>query len=209
MDIVEEKELVNKAKTDPEAFGCLFDLYYDKIFNYCLRTLENRQNAEDATSEVFFKALESLPKYKWQGYSFGAWLYKIASNEVVNFYRNKNNQNNSLETMQEDFGFDVAEAGDASSYSLSNEIAKEKADEFNFIKKEIINLPEHYAQVLRFRYFEKLSILEIAHILDKPEGTIKSLLSRAVDLLQLKVANRISLTQPLTDNVVVLSEGGK
>ena len=66
MDLEQEKLLIKQVKTDSEAFGQLFDAYYDKILDYCLRCLENRQAAEDVTSTVFTKALESLLKYKWQ-----------------------------------------------------------------------------------------------------------------------------------------------
>ena len=184
MTTEEEKELINKAQKDPEAFGIIFDNYYTPIFNYCLRRVSHKTSAEDLTSEIFFKALNALPKFRWQNVPFSAWLYRIASNEVISFYRKNSQTVSSLEDMQEKFGFDLAGEGNSATNLLEGELTKEQQDQFLLVKQCLERLPEHYKEVLSLRYFEKLSIIEVAQILDKPEGTIKSLLSRGADLLR-------------------------
>lgn len=178
MDIEEEHQIIQQAQTDPEAFGRIFDSYYLKIFNYCLRRTQHRQVAEDLTAEIFFKALNSLKKFRWQNMPFGAWLFKIAHNEVVNYFRKGARKATSLDQMRENYGFDVPGTEDSSTALLDQELQGERFQAFRQLGNLLQTLPEHYSEALSLRYFEKLSIAEIAHILDKPEGTIKSLLSR-------------------------------
>lgn len=85
----DEKNLVNRAKRDPEAFACLYDQYVDRIFAYAYRRLGELQEAQDVTSATFENALENIHRYQWKGISFGAWLYKIARNEVNAVFRRR------------------------------------------------------------------------------------------------------------------------
>ncbi|MFC1948348.1 RNA polymerase sigma factor, partial [Chloroflexota bacterium] len=85
-----ELSIIEKAKTEPEAFGILFDKYYSMIFHYALKRTASIPIAQDVTSEVFFKALKNLHKYKYRGYPLSSWLYRIANNEISNIY-NRNN----------------------------------------------------------------------------------------------------------------------
>src|SRR5271157_879005 len=87
MEIEQEKALVERAKTDPEAFGELYDENYAPIFNYLLRRTASISDAQDLTSEVFMKAFQNIGKFKWCGIPFSAWLYRIASHEIANKYR--------------------------------------------------------------------------------------------------------------------------
>lgn len=196
----EENQLVEKAKLDPEAFADIFDLYYVKIFNYCIRRVQNKTLAEDLTSEIFFKALKNLSKFKWQSVPFGAWLFRIASNEVITYYRKGHENVASLDQMQQETGFDVEGVGDAATDIKSEEVEQEQFALFHEVSSCLISLPEHYREVISLRYFEKLSILEISEILEKPEGTVKSLLSRGVEMLR----KQMSIKQPvLAPNVVI------
>jgi DNA-directed RNA polymerase specialized sigma subunit, sigma24 homolog len=70
MDLSEEKELVERARRDPEVFGELYDRYYSQIFGYVLKRVANIEIAQDITSEVFFKALKNLGQFKWRNISF-------------------------------------------------------------------------------------------------------------------------------------------
>ena len=85
---VGDAELIERAKTDPEAFGRLFEAYYDRIITYTYRCSLNLAVAEDLTSNTFFKALRGLPKYRHR-VSFLAWLYRIAANEVRMHWRSE------------------------------------------------------------------------------------------------------------------------
>jgi RNA polymerase sigma-70 factor, ECF subfamily len=79
----EEQELVELSKTDVNAFGCLFERHYDKIFNYTLQRTGNVEIAKDITAETFFKALKNIRKFSWKKVPFSAWLYKISTNEIA------------------------------------------------------------------------------------------------------------------------------
>jgi len=89
MNLSEEKELVERAKKDPEAFGKLYDIHYSKIFGYILKRVADVDIAQDIVSETFLKALKNIWKFRWQNVSFSAWLYRISSNEISNFFRKK------------------------------------------------------------------------------------------------------------------------
>lgn len=203
MTIEEEWQKILQAQTDPGAFGEIFDIYYGKIYNYCLRRAGNGQVAEDLTSEIFFKALNNLKKIRWQKVPFSAWLFKIAHNEVISYYRKGVNRTVSLEDLQGSAGFDITDGHDASEQTLTKELQNERFEMFKAVKNCLRNLPEHYREALSLKYFEKLSIAEISVILDKPEGTVKSLLSRGVDLLQ----DRLAGLQPTGQTSVVTNEG--
>ena len=89
MNLEEEKTLVEEAKKNSQAFSILYEEYYSKIFGYILKRVSDVELAQDITSETFIKALEKIWSFKWRGISFSSWIYRIASNEIVNFYRKK------------------------------------------------------------------------------------------------------------------------
>jgi RNA polymerase sigma-70 factor (ECF subfamily) len=83
----EERELVERAKGDPEAFEELYGRYYGRIFAFAYRRLRSRELAEDVTADVFMKALDALPRFTWQGVSVSAWFYRIANNRITDHFR--------------------------------------------------------------------------------------------------------------------------
>jgi RNA polymerase sigma-70 factor (ECF subfamily) len=85
----EERELVERAKSDPEAFEELYSRYYGRLFAFAYRRLRSRELAEDVTADVFMKALDALPRFTWQGVSVSAWLYRIANNRITDHFRRK------------------------------------------------------------------------------------------------------------------------
>lgn len=185
MTIEEEKELVEKAEKDAEAFGRLYDEYYPRIFGYVLRRTANLEIAQDVVSETFLKALKNLGRFKWIGAfrsnsSFGAWLYRIAANEIVNFYRRKK-PTVSLEIISDP----PSDQNVLEEISLAEDELKKHA-EFLAIQKEILLLPEKYQEVLALRFFEKKQIKEITEILGKNEGTVKSLIHRGLEKIKSK-----------------------
>ena len=80
----EERELIKRAKTDPEAFGELYEYYVERIYNYIYFRTGNVHDAEDLTGRVFFKALEAIGSYRDMGFPFSAWLFRIVHNQVAN-----------------------------------------------------------------------------------------------------------------------------
>jgi RNA polymerase sigma-70 factor, ECF subfamily len=184
MEVSEEQQLIEYAKTDGDAFGKLYDLHYAKIFNYILRRTGDVAIAEDITTEVFIKALERISGFTWQGLPFSAWLYRIASNEIANYFRSKNTKNLSLDAMMEEQGFEPVSDVDIEASLVEAQDEIERHQQFIAIQKRLLLLPVKYQEVLSLRYFEKKSIAEISQIMSKRPGTIKSLLSRGTKKLR-------------------------
>jgi RNA polymerase sigma-70 factor (ECF subfamily) len=184
MDLSEEKELVKQAQGSPDAFAKLYDQYYPKIFGYILRRSANLEAAQDITSETFLKALGKLWQFRWRNVSFSSWLYKIASNEINQYFRKAEYKKSiSLEELHE-HGFELLSPHDPESELIEAQEELKQHQEFLEIQKKITRLPAKYQEVIALRFFEKKQINEIAEILGKREGTIKSLLHRAVEKLR-------------------------
>ncbi|MDP3093522.1 MAG: RNA polymerase sigma factor [bacterium] len=182
----EERDLAKKAKTDPEAFGRLYDQYYSRIFGYVLKRTGNLETSQDVVSETFLKALKNVRKFQWQSFfgrkpMFGAWLYRIASNEIANFFRKKK------PTISLNSVLDPVFEKDLFGEVVAAEQRLKDCQDFLCIQKEIMTLPEKYQQVLVLRFFEKKQIKEIAEILGKREGTVKSLIHRGLKYLKAKM----------------------
>jgi len=184
MDLNEEQELVGQAQKAPDAFAKLYDQYYPKIFGYILRRTANLEAAQDITSETFLKALKKLWQFQWRNISFSPWLYKIATNEVNQYFRKAEYKKSvSLEELQEQ-GFELISSHDPESELIEAQEKLKQHQDFLEIQKKIVRLPAKYQEVVTLRFFEKKQINEIATILGKKEGTIKSLLHRAVEKLR-------------------------
>jgi RNA polymerase sigma-70 factor, ECF subfamily len=184
MDLNEERELVRQAQKAPDAFARLYDQYYPKIFGYVLRRSANLEAAEDITSETFLKALGKLWQFRWRNVSFSSWLYKIATNEVNQYFRKAVYKRSvSLEELQEQ-GFELLSTHDPANELIEAEEELKRHQDFLEIQGKIVQLPAKYQEVITLRFFEKKQINEIAEILGKREGTVKSLLHRAVEKLR-------------------------
>lgn len=174
MEIEKEKELVERAKTDTIAFGELYDCYYSQIYGYILRRTASVQIAEDVSSEVFLKVLKNLRKFHWRGVPFSSWLYRIASNEVANYFKKGGNGHVSLEKV----------SGSLDEIELLNtDIELKKFDEYIVLHENISKLSIKYQEVITLRFFEDKQVKEIGEILGKSEGTVKSLLHRGLEKL--------------------------
>lgn len=184
MDLDEERDLIRRAQKDPDAFAELYDCNYLKIFGYVLRRTANLEAARDITSETFFQALRKLWQFRWRNISFSSWLYKIASNEINQYLRKAEYRKSaSLEELQEQ-GFEAVSPHDPESELIEAQEQIERYQDFLKIQEKIARLPSKYQEVIALRFFEQRQIREIAEILGKKEGTIKSLLHRAVERLR-------------------------
>lgn len=184
MDLFDEKKLIQRARKDPEAFGAIFDEHYDAIFGYVLRRIGDVHASQDIIGETFFKALNKLRQFHWRGISISNWLYRIATNEINQYSRKKKHAPHSLDALAEEKGFEPQDETDILEEVLEQERELVRANEWREIRKQIGQLPKKYQEVLTLRYFENKKILEIGEILGKKEGTIKSLLSRAIAKLR-------------------------
>ena len=180
LDLEHERLLVERAKSEPAAFGKLYDIYYSRIFNYILKRTANIHLTQDVTSDVFFTALKNIKKFRWRGISFSSWLYRIASNEIANHFRRHKKGQISLEII-----LDQTDISDPSAEDELLQIEEEldKHKEFLALRSSISKLPVKYQEVIALRFFEEKQLAEIAEILGKPVGTVKSLLHRALEKL--------------------------
>lgn len=188
MNLVEEKLFLEKVKKKPELFGRIFDEYYKTIFNYIFRRIADYDISRDIAADTFLKAYLKIHSFVWKDISILTWLYRIATNEVNYFYRKNKSENLSLET----FSYQAERLFEFEDYKtekqhLENELKLN--DDFAKVQRSLKKLNIKYQEVLSLRFFEKKPIIEIAEILDKKEGTIKSLLSRGIEKLKIEFNN--------------------
>ncbi|MCK9446856.1 RNA polymerase sigma factor [bacterium] len=174
--------LVKKAQEkDKEAFTKLFDLYYDKVLNYTFRRVLNAEYAKDITSNTFLKVLKNLDQFEWRNgpFSFNGWIFKIATNEVNQYFRKQNRYKLTIDDP------DFKELGDDN--KVAEEIEK-KIDNDKYLlilNKAIKQLKPIYQDILHLKYFEDMSYEEISQVLNKNESTIRVYSKRAKEELKL------------------------
>ncbi|MEJ7694689.1 sigma-70 family RNA polymerase sigma factor [Daejeonella sp.] len=179
--------VVSRAKEgDQKAYAELMQRYKDSIYFMALKMVNNKDDAMDLTVETFGKAFENLDKYK-PDFAFSTWLFRIATNNCIDFIRKKRLNVVSLNTLTDHDGeerqFEVR------SESLNPEETSIKKQENEKLKNIVEQLPSRYRTLIVLRYFEEQSYEEIALQLDLPLGTVKAQLFRARDLLA-NVMNR-------------------
>jgi len=171
-EIRKEQTIIERSKKDPQAFGELYEKYFDRIFNYILRQTDNDELTGDLCSQTFVNALNNLGKYEFRGFPFSAWLYKIAGNEVNKHYRkNKGKKIFSIEELK------VRELVEQTTESWDEEL-------INRVIHYMNELPTDMIQVLELRFFEDKDFKEIAFILDMTESGAKMRTYRALDKLR-------------------------
>jgi len=178
-----EEELVKRAQHNRQAFGELYEIYYQRIFNFAVKRTADIQLSLDITSITFLKALGQIKKYRWRDVPFGAWLYRIAGNEINDHYRRGGGKR--IASIEE-----IAELADTGDYADEINHAEEelsRQEEFLMLHKKIAELPEMYQEVITLKFFEKKKIKEMVEILGKKEGTIKSLIHRGLEKLKEKM----------------------
>ncbi|MCB0037048.1 MAG: sigma-70 family RNA polymerase sigma factor [Anaerolineales bacterium] len=167
--IDDEKRIVQQAQQDPQRFAVLYDRYIDRIYGYALRETADAAVAEDIVSATFEKALEHLPHYRWRNTSFGAWLYKIARNEMRMYWR-KQRWYVPL------FDWFAGSSNVEQTAHLSHQL-----DELDVALSQ---LSKRDQEVLRLSYFEELAHAEIAEVLDCSTRNVALRLHRALKRLR-------------------------
>ncbi len=164
---------------DEKAYAELMGRYKDAIYYMLLKMVNNKSDAEDLTIEAFGKAFKNLEQYT-PNYAFSTWLFKIATNNCIDFIRKKKANLISLD-----------QSGDDSD-SLSTPLQSDTPDpEEDMIKNQrmaltrdlVAKLKPRYRKLVELRYFKEYSYDEIANELDLPIGTVKAQLFRARELL--------------------------
>ncbi|HEY0896876.1 MAG TPA: sigma-70 family RNA polymerase sigma factor [Sphingobacteriaceae bacterium] len=180
-------QLVERAKEgDQRAYAELMQRYKDSIYFMTLKMINNKEDAMDLTVETFGKAFENLERYK-PDFAFSTWLFRIATNNSIDFIRKKRLSVISMDSMVDDEGDD--RPLQIKSDTLNPEESSIKKQQSRELKDIVDKLPARYKTLIVLRYFDELSYEEIAQQLDLPLGTVKAQLFRARDLLS-NVLNR-------------------
>jgi RNA polymerase sigma-70 factor (ECF subfamily) len=185
----EEPQHAAARPNTPEVFGSLYERHYSQIFGYVYRRILHWEVAQDITAEVFLKAWKSFWRFRWSSIPVGAWFYRIATNEVNMYFRaGKYRRDVSLTELLDEKGFEAPDAKTTDIEKAHAERELQRFESFLSVQSHLKSLPPKYQDVIALRYFEGKSIHEIAEILGKREGTVKSLLSRGLERLRKKLA---------------------
>jgi RNA polymerase sigma-70 factor (ECF subfamily) len=171
-EIRQEYEAIDRAKKEPDAFGPLYEKYFDRIFNFIYTQTDDEDLTADLCSQTFLIALGNVHKFQFRGVPVSAWFYKIASNEVNRHYRKiKSRKVYSLEEVR-----------------LRELFSREEEDYSDEVLTRLIDLmkdlPSDMLEVLQLRFFEDKDFKEIAFILDVTESGAKMRTYRALDRLR-------------------------
>src|SRR3989344_1375331 len=172
----ELKQLVQQAKDgDSTAFSALYEQYITPIFRFVFFRVRTKEDAEDLTQHVFLKAWSALPEFGHEGKSFAAWLYRIARNTTIDYWRKKK----PLSLDPSSSAFQNKQDKGLSPLETANQ--KEEAEH---IRKALHILNEDQQTILTLKFIEDLSNKEIAHVTGKTEGAIRQIQSRALKALR-------------------------
>jgi RNA polymerase sigma-70 factor (ECF subfamily) len=168
------RELVDRAQRgDREALEELYLVHFDRIYGYLHMSVGNRHDAEDLTTQTFLKMLESIGKFRWRSAPFSAWLFRIAHNLAMDHFRASKRWQPEEEVPEPDPG-----EGSAAEEEALQSIGRRSMLDL------IENLSHEQQQVLTLKFVFNFSNGEVATILGKTEGAIKSLQHRALASLQ-------------------------
>ncbi len=161
---------------DRQALEELYLLHFDRIYSYLHMSVGNRHDAEDLTTQTFLKMLESIGRFRWQSAPFSAWLFRIAHNLAMDHFR-ASRRWQPEEDVPEPHGSEEPSAETAALHEIGRQSMLELID----------TLSEEQQQVLTLKFVFNFSNAEVATILGKTEGAIKSLQHRALVSLQKKL----------------------
>ncbi len=167
-------DLVIRARTDSEALSRLYELYYDRIFRFCVHRLFDRQTAEDVTSTIFLNVAEQIRKFPGTTEDdFANWLYAIAANQTNAYIRKQSRREQILEaaagtmrSSQSDCGEDLAKL------------------DWPMVYSAILKLKPKHQTILTLRFFENLEFEQIGKITNARAATVRVMLHRILKKLR-------------------------
>ena len=169
-----EKTIIQDAvKGESSAFGLLYDHYHSQIYRFVFVKVNRREEAEDLTHQVFLSAWKNIGKYQDLGFPFSSWLYRIARNEVIDYYRGH----------KETMSFDEVDPQIFATQLATSDFVDDKL-EMNRVLTAIHKLKSHHQDVLIMRFVEDMALKDVAAALHKSEGAVKLIQHRAVNQLQ-------------------------
>jgi RNA polymerase sigma-70 factor (ECF subfamily) len=171
---LEEAKLIELARSDPEAFGELYNRTVDRIYTYVYYRTGNVTDAEDLTARTYHQALNNIHRYTDQGVPFVAWLYRIAHNLVANYHRSHSRwKTSSLDDLEL-----VAKPADNPERAAETDERKQAL--WSAIKRQ----PEDRQKLLILKFADRLSNEEIGQLMGRTESSIKSLYFRTLKALK-------------------------
>lgn len=170
--------LVEKVqKGDKNAFGEIYDLLLDKIYRFIYFRVGSKEDAEDLTENVFVKIWKNISTYENKGLPFEAWVFRIARNTVIDFYRTKKQKI----TLTDNISETIADIRESHEELLHNKMLKEA------IFNKMQSLPDSYREIIVLKFIEEKDNKEISEILEKPIDQIRVLQSRALKALKILI----------------------
>jgi RNA polymerase sigma-70 factor (ECF subfamily) len=160
--------LVEAAQADPRRFAELYELHFHRVYAYVVKRVQNREEAEDITSDVFHQALARIKSFEWRGLPFSAWLVRIAANAIADRWKQTARQNS--EPLPDDLEDRNPRAKDIEKRAVLFQIVE--------------SLPTDQRRVVEMRFAEQKSIREIAQEIGRTEGAVKQLQFRALEKLR-------------------------
>ncbi len=170
----EEQSLIKKAQAgNSAAFGRLYDRYLPSIYRFVFIRVGRKQDAEDISQQVFTSAWQNIDGFEFKGYPFSSWIYRIASNAVIDYYRTAKN-NVSIDNVPEEFF----------SEETNDEANVDRAINMTTVRVALTRLEPDQQNVLIMKFVEDLSNKEIAEALGKSEGAVRVIQHRALKQLK-------------------------
>lgn len=166
-----EKQQIEDSKSNPQCFEPLYIKHYEQILKFVYKRMENLDDGREVTSIVFTKALTNIHKYKDHGFPFSSWLYRIAINEINQFYRDSNK-------------IRVISIDDKGISNIAEETGSQKDELISTLKKALLYLSAEDSMLLELRYFENRPFSEVGQILDITETNAKVKTYRILDKLK-------------------------
>ncbi len=173
-----EQALIERSKSDADAFGELYERYVDRIYNYIYYRVGDPAEAEDLTARVFHRALGHIEDYQSRGAPFAAWLYRIAHNLVANWYRDRSRHKNIR----------LDDVLAMAAHGATPQHLAEQSEAAQTLQRAMRQLPPERQQLLILKFSDELSNAEIARIMGRTEGAIKSMYHRTLLALRAELA---------------------
>ncbi len=173
-----EGDRISQARRDPAAFADLCQRHYDRVFRYCVHRLFARDTAEDVTSTVFLKVVGGFDGFRGGEQDFVRWLWRIATNTVNAHLRKTARRERLLGTL----------ASEVRTENTGIPVADEAAETRLALKRAILGLKPRHQAIIALRFFEDMSVSEIAALTGGSPSTVRSQLSRALARLRRDMA---------------------
>jgi RNA polymerase sigma-70 factor (ECF subfamily) len=166
----DERLMVEAAQRDPSRFAELYEHNFERVYAYIARRVENREEAQDLTAEVFHQALAKLGQFEWRGLPFIAWLLTIAAHALADRWKKSSR--------------DPVQSEEVVEFGVDHQVERQ-----TMLSQLVESLPPDQRLVIVRRFVEQRSIREIAQELKRSEGAVKQLQFRALQALRAQMGD--------------------